>query len=121
MVKVAKDHERYGRELPSEAARELVTGISLESVLVLPSAAGAEVCATPEQLQAVVARASVLDGGPVASVPHHLVCADHAVLADLSRDGREPLRELAAAGASAVAVAGAAPENRQRWRETAQA
>src|SRR5687767_6921506 len=121
MVKVAKDPELDGRELPSEAARELVTGISLESVLALPSTKGAETCATPEQLQDVVSRASVLGDGRVGPVLHHLVCTTDEELRALSRRGPEPLAELASAGATAVAVAGAAAQSRQRWRETAEA
>jgi purine catabolism regulator len=121
MVKVAKDHELDGRELPSEAARELVSGISLESVLALPSTEGAETCATPEQLQDVVARASVLGDGRVGPVSRHLVCTTEEVLRALSQGGRDPLAELASAGATAVAVAEAPAQSRQRWRETAQA
>ncbi|WP_082580865.1 CdaR family transcriptional regulator [Phycicoccus sp. Root563] len=137
MVNVANDPGVLDAELPAAQAlaatplptRELVTGVPLSRVLLLPALAGARVHATADQLGTVVTRASVHDtqagsrpgsrpdSGRELSPDHHVVCLDPAKLAP-GTDVRGLVDTLVAGGAAALVVTRTGGTDGTDWRST---
>lgn len=122
MVKVAKDLPPVGADVTSPGPQDPLPGLPLSTVTALPAARGVDVHADATQLRRPVVRASVLTGWelPDTSVRHHLLIVPPTVPPDHDAAGTM-LTAAAAAGVSALAVAGAPDTLRQAWRELADA